>query len=982
MPLTAPVERLRGTLASWADPRSVAPLGHLVDPDGPCGRVEGLVRPVGGPISWSAGGDLSLRPPAPTGRPTVQRLRLPASDPIGAVADDATSAPVQATPLLAVGPAWSVPVAPTDSAGAGRAPLVHAAPVSQPSPERPVVAPSVQRQAAPEELTKPVHPDPTAVHAADAGPALVQAGEDEPAVADLVGDRPTGTASVPDPDDRSAGSATSGAGQPPVQRAEAQRLAFPAGPGGSAGSSGPVSRTHEPPVVQRTESAQPASAAAGRRRRSRIGAPLEGPLEVQRLTVATERGTTPWFPDASASMPGPAPQASPAGTPSVQRSELPAERPPVAPADLGAGTAFSPSVADVAPVGAPTSLAPLTSEVTVTGPSVDGPDPPPRGVPVQRGTDGQSSSSTPPVPRLPTAPSHPGPGPAAQGKTPTAGLPVQRAAARPAVEADVRGGQDPPQVAALDSPAPGAPLTSAVPLMPSPLDDPVPPMASPSPSVPPSPVPVPVPHAPPAAVPAVQRTALSPTGPSDVADGGPAGRSAVDGPVLEAPLTSAVSLTPPLAPAPPVAPPPSSLPVPGPHAAPPAVGPAVQRTAVVPTAAPDLARRLPDPAGGTAADGPVLGVSLTSAVSLAPSSVVDSAEPAAASAPVQRTTAGQPLPASPEPLLVAGPSAVQRAVLPLTTPPAAGGREPGGPAATGGPVPPSGSAPDVVQRSLEPSPSAPASASPAASAPPVQAMAPAGEPPAVPLPLAPLLGSAPPMGSLAGSTLAGSAAGSAPAPGPGVPVATLQRSVDGVTATAGSPGTRQPASAKAGAPVSSGSGGTSAAPVVQLSPAVGPAGSGGADVGSPRGLHPQSVQTLALGSAPVPPPGAAAEQWAGPGAHGGLDPGAGLIAAGVASRSADGSLVFAQPGAADGASGGSPVSPAVPPAPVDVGAPASGAAATGNAPAATTSGPSSAGSTTDLEELARRLFEPLSARLRSELRLERERAGVLTDLRH
>jgi hypothetical protein len=36
---------------------------------------------------------------------------------------------------------------------------------------------------------------------------------------------------------------------------------------------------------------------------------------------------------------------------------------------------------------------------------------------------------------------------------------------------------------------------------------------------------------------------------------------------------------------------------------------------------------------------------------------------------------------------------------------------------------------------------------------------------------------------------------------------------------------------------------------------------------------------------------------------------------------------------------------------------------------------------TNLDELARRLFDPLSARLKSELWLDRERAGMVTDLR-
>src|SRR4051812_3850039 len=72
MPVTAPVSRLTSALASWGDPRSVAPLGHLVDPEGPSGRVEGLVMPVGRPASWSGGHDLAVRQ-APSGGHPVQR---------------------------------------------------------------------------------------------------------------------------------------------------------------------------------------------------------------------------------------------------------------------------------------------------------------------------------------------------------------------------------------------------------------------------------------------------------------------------------------------------------------------------------------------------------------------------------------------------------------------------------------------------------------------------------------------------------------------------------------------------------------------------------------------------------------------------------------------------------------------------------------------------------------------------------------------
>ena len=62
-----------------------------------------------------------------------------------------------------------------------------------------------------------------------------------------------------------------------------------------------------------------------------------------------------------------------------------------------------------------------------------------------------------------------------------------------------------------------------------------------------------------------------------------------------------------------------------------------------------------------------------------------------------------------------------------------------------------------------------------------------------------------------------------------------------------------------------------------------------------------------------------------------------------------------------------PSEPASEPAPA---APASSAAP---APAPAGTPP------TDLDEMARRLYEPLSARLRAELWLDRERAGVMSD---
>ena len=87
------------------------------------------------------------------------------------------------------------------------------------------------------------------------------------------------------------------------------------------------------------------------------------------------------------------------------------------------------------------------------------------------------------------------------------------------------------------------------------------------------------------------------------------------------------------------------------------------------------------------------------------------------------------------------------------------------------------------------------------------------------------------------------------------------------------------------------------------------------------------------------------------------------------------------PGTAPGAVGGEPESPgaassAASAEALPAGAPAAGAA-TGGGPAA--GGPAAGGSP---DELVKKLFDPLLRRLKTELRLDRERRGMLTDLRH
>lgn len=96
---------------------------------------------------------------------------------------------------------------------------------------------------------------------------------------------------------------------------------------------------------------------------------------------------------------------------------------------------------------------------------------------------------------------------------------------------------------------------------------------------------------------------------------------------------------------------------------------------------------------------------------------------------------------------------------------------------------------------------------------------------------------------------------------------------------------------------------------------------------------------------------------------------------GVGHRDHDGSVVFDRPGSAerpeDEPVAQRSIDPGTPPPVQSVGAPPPVGAGAG----APTPAP-----TGDIDELARRLFDPLVARLRAELWLDRERAGLLTDL--
>ncbi len=72
----APLDTFTASLATSHNPSFLAPLGHVVDPDGPSGHVDGLARPVV-PQTVSSGPELAVAPrPSPVNT-AVQRLLSP-----------------------------------------------------------------------------------------------------------------------------------------------------------------------------------------------------------------------------------------------------------------------------------------------------------------------------------------------------------------------------------------------------------------------------------------------------------------------------------------------------------------------------------------------------------------------------------------------------------------------------------------------------------------------------------------------------------------------------------------------------------------------------------------------------------------------------------------------------------------------------------------------------------------------------------------
>ncbi|WP_448612539.1 hypothetical protein [Modestobacter sp. URMC 112] len=683
---------------------------------------------------------------------------------------------------------------------------------------------------------------------------------------------------------------TSATSAPAGSGPDVQRQVVPVDPGTAVRADG----TLAPP------SAPSAPVGPSRPRRSRIGEPLTGPVDVQRLGAGLPEATPGTRPFRGQSDDGERTPAQPAGP----RSELPLQR----------------SAPLVAPPAAPTPPA---------GPRGDGPAPVPA---VDRSTASTTGDGAAPTPS-----------PLDPGSTPTTGPdelgPASAAAAASAGE--------------REAPVVVAPLTAGRPLLP----EPGPPALPGTPEELHLPGRTGTPDGGPGVLPAVQRSVPDLPTVAQPRTDEPAGAPTTPAPLTPAPLPPA-----PLVPSGRVTP--QSAAQAAPHSVPgghPVTSGHDSAVATGPAA--PVVQRAADPEGPTApAPEPA-------------ASGTDTLVPAAATAP-------QPAPApagheeDPPPAPAAQQDEPEAAPLPEAIAPLLGERPGLGSGLGSGAPAPAWSAAPVVQRSPDGTVPGAALAAGTASRP-----APGrtggtdgtvGPDPQVRL--VPLQrdrtgsGAAAPAGTVQRSTRPSGTAATAeadqPPPGPG------SLPWPGAVPHAGWTGTAPrslPPTGPGAAPTVPGwdTSGPDAAPAVQ--------GSGTRFGGGPGEL-----------ARPFP---------AGPVAQRAPDPGSTALALGLARRDVDGSVVFVPPRvqrdedpageplgtqpAADGpAPAGTPVGPdpagtaGPPPTPVPA-----AAAPAGPAPAATAGTP-------DLDDLARRLFDPLSARLRAELRLDRERAGLAADLRH
>ena len=376
-PLIAPTERLTSSLSTWADPSFLAPLGHVVDPDGPAGRVDGLVSAVGVPTTRSDRPELPLRPPSRPSRAPVERRAVLTSAPtpaenvgVGAPVEDPIPAlpPDPAPP--ADGPTLPDAGPPSPSRPPAPANLLTVAPViAHPAPARPVVPmplPVVQRRAEPPAPVSPPAPDEAVVDdppstegspddAVDA--ALTPTSEREVAIVPSLGGTPAPTVL-----------------EPPV----------PAPHDAVSEQAAPL----DPPAVP------PASA---RPRRTRIGEPLPAPVDLQRFPSEPATDRAPADPVGGAS------DGRDVPSPATVQPEAPTVRPTVARLADEPPSSPSPSPAPVA--RSADDLAP-TSRSTPRGPADDPgrPEPARTAMPLRVQRSPRTESGPRPLDTTPSSP--------------------------------------------------------------------------------------------------------------------------------------------------------------------------------------------------------------------------------------------------------------------------------------------------------------------------------------------------------------------------------------------------------------------------------------------------------------------------------------------------------------------------------------------------------------------------------------------------
>ena len=271
----APPAAFRASLTTHQNPSFLAPLGHLVDPDGPAGVVGGLASSVAGPLSYEGVDELRVPDrPAPPPTPAVQRG-------IATIQPESSAPPAETTPLT--GPTHSEPewaADPAAPAGENSVDLAAAAPLAAPDstpsvPDAFVVARSATSDApAPASWT---------AETLGSGPSRPMSAPDlsTPAVPSSTG--PTEAAALalpvqrsPAPEaSRSAGDTPAGAVSEPAPAILRPALSLPAaGDGPSAPARGDALSTAPPPSAPEL-SAEPVVARSALADSSQVVAPDE-----------------------------------------------------------------------------------------------------------------------------------------------------------------------------------------------------------------------------------------------------------------------------------------------------------------------------------------------------------------------------------------------------------------------------------------------------------------------------------------------------------------------------------------------------------------------------------------------------------------------------------------------------------------------------------------------------------------------------------